>query len=382
MLNPTVTSEAPAKPDTSDAAEVEIEIRNMTMKYGDVVAVDNLNLDIRRGEMLVLLGPSGCGKTSTMRSIVGLETPSAGVIRIGGRDVFDSAKGVNVPTNKRGIGMVFQSYAIWPHKTVFQNVAFPLRMQRLNKSEISDRVEQMLDTVGLKDMGPRGASLLSGGQMQRVALARSLVMRPRVLLLDEPLSNLDAKLRDRLRFELKELQQEIGVTSVYVTHDQSEALALADRVAVMRTGEVMQFGDPLSIYDRPRTKFVADFLGVTNLFPGEVRSTEDGVSRIGLTDCELEVTVAGDHSVGQEVSLCVRPDAVRLARPSEGAVGTNRWDGVVHTVSFLGTHMRYHIDVNEAVSFDVVTFSRGDLFGRGDPVTVSVDPADVRLLTE
>ncbi|MQA13084.1 MAG: ATP-binding cassette domain-containing protein [Pseudonocardiaceae bacterium] len=378
-MTSTAAHEAPV---AGEDAVAEIEIRNLTMKYGDTVAVNDLDLDMNSGEMLVLLGPSGCGKTSTMRSIVGLETPSQGVIRIAGKTMFDSAKGVSVPPDKRGIGMVFQSYAIWPHKTVFQNVAFPLRMQRLPRTEIRERTEEMLETVGLKDEGSRGASLLSGGQMQRVALARSLVMRPRVLLLDEPLSNLDAKLRDRLRFELKDIQQQIGVTSVYVTHDQSEALALADRVAVMREGEVMQLGEPMSLYDRPQTRFVADFLGVTNLFPGQVASSDGGVNTVRLDGCDTEVAAVADRPAGAEVSVCVRPDAVTIDDPAAPRSGGNRFSGVVHASSFLGTHVRYRIDVDDAVSFDVVTFSRRKIFARGDTVTVSVDPADVRLLSE
>jgi iron(III) transport system ATP-binding protein len=390
-MTSTAVDEAPV---ITQGGAAEIEIRELTMRYGDTVAVRNLSLDIVSGEMLVLLGPSGCGKTSTMRSIVGLETPSHGSIRIGGRTVFDSNSGENVPANKRGIGMVFQSYAIWPHKTVFQNVAFPLRMQRLPKAEIRERVEEVLETVGLADAGPRGASRLSGGQMQRVALARSLVMRPRVLLLDEPLSNLDAKLRDRLRFELKDIQKEIGVTSVYVTHDQSEALALADRVAVMREGEIMQLGDPIAIYDQPSTRFVADFLGVTNLFSGEVRSCEAGQSVVRLTDQDLEVAAAHDLPAGTDVSVCLRPDAIQIGPPADGAGGTNRWAGVIGSSSFLGTHVRYRVDVqggnsggtagadSDGISFDVVTFSRGTVFSRGDRVCVSVDPDQVRLLSE
>jgi iron(III) transport system ATP-binding protein len=378
-MTSTAVDEAPAP---VDRAAAEIQIRNLTVKYGDVVAVKDLDLDIMSGEMLVLLGPSGCGKTSTMRSIVGLETPSAGSIHIGNRTVFDSATSRNVPANKRGIGMVFQSYAIWPHKTVFQNVAFPLRMQRRPRAEIRDRVEEVLETVGLAGSGSRAATRLSGGQMQRVALARSLVMRPRVLLLDEPLSNLDAKLRDRLRFELKDIQQRIGVTSVYVTHDQGEALALADRVAVMRAGEVVQLGDPLSIYDQPRSKFVADFLGVTNLFPGEVGSRADGLTTVRLVGSALEMKAADDRPVGTQVSLCVRPDSIRV-EPAESAPDqVNRWAGVVHSASFLGTHIRYRIDVDDTLSFDVVTFSRSQVFAQGDRVTVTIDPALVRLLSE
>jgi iron(III) transport system ATP-binding protein len=379
-MTSTAVHEAPAQRQESVA---EIEIRDLTMKYGSTVAVDDLNLDIRSGEMLVLLGPSGCGKTSTMRSIVGLETPSAGSIRVGGKTVFDSSSGINVPPNKRGIGMVFQSYAIWPHKTVFQNVAFPLRMQGLGRAETKQRVDEMLETVGLKGMGPRGASLLSGGQMQRVALARSLVMRPRVLLLDEPLSNLDAKLRDRLRFELKELQQEVGVTSVYVTHDQSEALALADRVAVMKHGVIMQLGGPMELYDRPATSFVADFLGVTNLFRGTLQPTGDGRQRVRLNDVEMEVVADAERPAVSEVSLCIRPDAVQVEPlDTERPPAENTWRGVVESSSFLGTHVRYLVQTDRGIALDIVKFARSRIFSRGDPVEVHVESADVRLLAE
>lgn len=379
----TNTSAGPVAPAATESGHADIEIRGLTMKYGDLVAVDSLNLDISGGEMLVLLGPSGCGKTSTMRSILGLETPSEGRIRIGERTVFDSSRGISVPTHKRGIGMVFQSYAIWPHKTVFQNVAFPLRMQGLPRAEIRERVEQMLETVGLKDAGPRGASLLSGGQMQRVALARSLVMRPRVLLLDEPLSNLDAKLRERLRFELKELQQQVGVTSVYVTHDQSEALALADRIAVMRQGEVVQLGDPMTLYDSPRSRFVADFLGVTNLFPAQVRSSDGREHRVRLVGDDRDVTVVvAEPPAGKDVVLSVRPDAVQIEDDGSDHAGHNRWAGVVQAASFLGTHVRYRVDVRAGLAFDVVTFARRKIYTRGHPVTVHVAPTDIRLLAD
>jgi len=271
-----------------------IRIRDLVMHYGDTLAVDHLDLDVAEGEMLVLLGPSGCGKTTTMRCIAGLETPTAGTVQIGGTTVFDSATGQAVPPHKRDVGMVFQSYAIWPHKTVFQNVAFPLRMKGVPRSEIAARVSEMLALVGLEGLGSRGASNLSGGQMQRIALARSLVMRPRVLLLDEPLSNLDAKLRERLRFELKEIQQNLKVTSIYVTHDQTEALALADRIAVMDTGRIAQLDAPDGLYRRPSSVFVADFMGYTNIFPALV--SPDGALR--LHDSGLELRCASEHAAG------------------------------------------------------------------------------------
>jgi iron(III) transport system ATP-binding protein len=245
---------------------MKVAIENLTLCYEGNTVVRDLDLEIADGESLVLLGQSGCGKTSTMRCVAGLETPSIGRIAIGDRIVHDSATGRVVPPHKRNVGMVFQSYAVWPHRTVFENVAFSLRMQKVGKVEIRQRVLDTLDLVGLRELADRGASLLSGGQMQRVALARSLVMRPSVLLLDEPLSNLDARLRERLRMELRELQLRLALTTVYVTHDQAEAFALADRIALMQKGRIVQIGTPEQIYKNPVCASVADFLGVGNIF--------------------------------------------------------------------------------------------------------------------
>ena len=270
---------------------MSISISNLRKTFGPVVAVDHLSLDVAQGQMLVLLGPSGCGKTTTMRAIAGLDRPDAGMISIAGRTVFDASK-INVPVNQRNVGMVFQSYAIWPHMTVFDNVAFPLRVKNLMRSEIEARVGEVLVHIGLAELAQRGASYLSGGQMQRVALARSLVMRPAVLLFDEPLSNLDARLRDRLRIQLRELQTQFKITAVYVTHDQHEALALADRIAVMHRGELLQLDDPVSIYSRPVSSTVADFIGYSNIFRiGEIM-TRDGSVRAALADSETTLVAA------------------------------------------------------------------------------------------
>src|SRR6478609_5729024 len=266
---------------------MKISIQNLQLKYGDFVAIENLNLDIGDGEALVLLGQSGCGKTSTMRCLAGLEEPSSGRIIIDDVVVFDSEKGINLPPNKRNVGMVFQSYAVWPHMTVAQNVAYSLKQKKLSKNEIDERVMEALTLVGLEPYADRGASLLSGGQMQRVALARSLVMRPSVLLLDEPLSNLDARLRDRLRIELRALQQKLNLTSVYVTHDQGEALALADRIALMQNGRLAQVGSPGEIYENPASASIADFLGVTNIFP-VLRNGHPGTYK--MAEHKLELT--------------------------------------------------------------------------------------------
>jgi iron(III) transport system ATP-binding protein len=345
------------------------------------VAVDDLSIDINDGEMLVLLGPSGCGKTTTMRCIVGLETPSHGNIRIGDQTVFDSDENINVPANRRHIGMVFQSYAIWPHMSVEQNVAYPLKMRerkrRSNKGEIHAQVEKALETVGLQGLGEQGASLLSGGQMQRVALARSIVMEPKVLLLDEPLSNLDAKLRDRLRFELREIQLSLGITAIYVTHDQDEALALADRIAVMNEGKIVQLTDPVSMYREPNSAFVADFIGTSNIFKATVVSCGPSSCRVRLEDgfeLESEQRVAE----GSEVTVCIRPEDVALEVATDDR--PNLWKGVVRVSSYLGDHFRYSIGLEDGpVLFTMSHGSRGGL-ATGAGTLAYVAPDRIQLL--
>src|SRR5512132_3497553 len=240
---------------------------------GEIVrAAQDVSFTVAEGRLFTLLGPSGCGKTTTLRSIAGLERPRAGEISVNGRVVYSSSKGVFVTPNRRGFGMVFQSYAIWPHMNVFQNAAFPLEVgdKRYSRKEIRDKVMRVLSAVQLDHLADREATKLSGGQQQRLALARALVMEPALLLLDEPLSNLDAKLRERMRFELKRLQRELGITTVYVTHDQSEALALSHSIAVMNAGRIEQLGTPREVYERPRNQFVADFIGSTNFVAGDV----------------------------------------------------------------------------------------------------------------
>src|SRR5215216_2748857 len=258
-----------------------LKVRSLYTEYpsdkGTVVkAAQDVSFDVPEGKLFTLLGPSGCGKTTTLRSIAGLEKPTSGDIEVAGRFVYSSSKGIFVAPNKRNFGMVFQSYAIWPHMNVFQNVAFPLEVRRLPKKEIRDKVMRVLQAVALDELVDRDATKLSGGQQQRLALARALVMEPQLLLLDEPLSNLDAKLRDRMRSELKRLQRDLNLTTVYVTHDQSEALALSHEIAVMNEGRIVQIGSPRDIYERPRTRFVADFIGSTNFLDGIVLGAEPG----------------------------------------------------------------------------------------------------------
>src|SRR5262245_11488919 len=287
-----------------------------------VRAVDDVSFEVVKGQLFTLLGPSGCGKTTTLRSIAGLESPDGGSIRLGERTLFSRGNGrtVNVPANQRGLGMVFQSYAIWPHLRVFDNVAFPLQVRpratRPGKRETRDRVMRVLATMELEQLADRPATKLSGGQQQRLALARAMITEPPLMLLDEPLSNLDAKLRESLRFELKRLQRELGITSVYVTHDQIEALALSSMVAVMRDGKIMQVGKPREIYERPNCRFVAEFIGTSNFIDGVVKGRDGDRIEVETSAGRLLVDRGEEVPAGTEVVVSIRPEAVHLAEGS------------------------------------------------------------------
>jgi iron(III) transport system ATP-binding protein len=319
-----------------------------------VRAARDISFEVNEGSFFTLLGPSGCGKTTTLRSIAGLEKPVSGEIRLGDAVLYASASGTFVAPNRRNIGMVFQSYAIWPHMNVFQNAAFPLEVNgsRLGRKAVEERVTRVLTAVGLEALAGREATKLSGGQQQRLALARALVMEPRLLLLDEPLSNLDAKLRQRMRFELKRLQRELGVTTVYVTHDQSEALALSHEIAVMNEGRIVQQGSPRDVYETPRTRFVADFVGTTNFLEGRVSGAasaagaqEAGTYRVRTALGEFAAQAAEALAPGAAVVLSIRPEDVQLfeARPPED--GTNVCEGTVETRVFLGECVDFEIRV-------------------------------------
>jgi iron(III) transport system ATP-binding protein len=361
----------------------DIHIAGLTVAYGDVVAVKDLSLEVPHGQMAVLLGPSGCGKTSTMRSIVGLESPTAGVIRVGGSVLFDADAGIDIPPNKRGIGLVFQSYAIWPHKTVFENVTFPLRMLRLPKSEREERTTHALELVGMAELATRSASRLSGGQMQRVALARGLVTDPPVLLFDEPLSNLDAKLRERIRYELKEIQQRLSLTSVYVTHDQSEALVLADKLVIMEDGRILQEGPPSEIFEAPRNRQVAEFLGISNLFRAAVSRIDGDIAQVNLVDYPLSFHAAATGVESSRLSANFRPEAIQLTPRNNIEDGQqNIWPGRVESAHFLGDHYRYKVTLDFDLSFEVITYARRTIFSRGDDVSLKVDPRDVQLFPD
>jgi len=314
-----------------------------------VAAIGGVSLDVPQGKILTLLGPSGCGKTTTLRSVAGLEKPNAGRISIDGEAVFDASRNLYMPANKRGIGMVFQSYAIWPHMSVFENVAFPMRVAQdrsYSRAEIEQKVGRALEMVRLGGYQSRPSTQLSGGQQQRLALARGLVREPKLLLLDEPLSNLDAKLREQMRFELKRLQMDLGITTLYVTHDQGEALALSDEIAVMNAGKVIQRGSPYDLYHRPNSEFVAGFLGSTNFMPGKVEQAAgaDGTGVVGTPHGPMKCSFGQSANVGQEVMIVIRPEDVLLAAQAPGD-GTNTFVGKVSNRIFLGEVIDYLVDV-------------------------------------
>lgn len=331
------------------AGSAGLVVEGLVKRYGAVTAVADISFVARPGEFLSLLGPSGCGKTTTLRCIAGFESAEEGSIRIDGKTVTDRAAGIFIPPNNRQFGMVFQSYAIWPHMTVFDNVGYPLRVQRKHsRQEIRERVNETLKVVGLANYEARYPSQLSGGQQQRVALARALVMEPKVLLFDEPLSNLDAKLRERMRFELIEIQKELGVPAVYVTHDQAEAMVMSDRIIVMENGRVAQEGSPDQIYARPANRFVAGFIGLSNFLPAKIDGGgTDGTfmarSAIGHHPC----TGVGVHGPGEEVQIAIRPEKIDLGS-SVGSSG-HLFETEVQRRYFVGPYTEYFLIVGDTV---------------------------------
>lgn len=361
---------------TSPPGNALLEIRCLVKDYlGErglrTRVVNQVSFTVESGAFFTLLGPSGCGKTTTLRSIAGLERPDAGSIVYAGRSIYSSEDGVFVPASQRQIGMVFQSYAIWPHMTVFQNAAFPLDVsKRYSRSEISERVMRILHVVALDGLEERNATQLSGGQQQRLALARALVNEPKLLLLDEPLSNLDAKLRARMRFELKRLQRDIGLTMVYVTHDQSEALALSDQIAVMKDGEIVQVGGPREIYQRPASRYVADFVGTTNFIGGKIARGVAGGRIVdagwGMLACHTVIPFAE----GESVEVSVRPEHVRLHAAAADDAAT--FPATVENLEFLGDHAEVEIRAGEKVL--VAHASPGVVYAAGDTVHFSIAP--------
>jgi iron(III) transport system ATP-binding protein len=332
-----------------------VEIEHLHKEFGAEIAVRDLNLAVREGEFLTLLGPSGCGKTTTLRCVAGLEHPDGGEIRIGGDVVASAPRGLYRNPEARNIGMVFQSYAVWPHMTVFDNVAYGLRIRRTPAAELAKKTSRVLELVGLSDLADRYATKLSGGQRQRVALARAIVYEPRVVLFDEPLSNLDAKLREQMRVELVRLQHEVGITSIYVTHDQAEALVMSDRVVVMNKGVIQQIDDPRTIYARPANTFVANFIGVANLMQGTMLGREGDHCRI-----EIPLTAGGKPArlcaasgagvtgvaAGQRLFLSLRPEDVTLhVTPPTGGPAGNLLEGEIVDTVYLGNFLECRVSV-------------------------------------
>jgi iron(III) transport system ATP-binding protein len=359
-----------------------LSVRLVNKSYSNVRVVDDISFEVHQGELLTLLGPSGCGKTTTLRMIAGLETLDSGEIALGDRLLSAPAKRVAVPPEKRSMGMVFQSYAVWPHMTVFENVAFPLKMKKVPRREIGERVSAILTTVGLAGYEERPATMLSGGQQQRVALARSLVFKPDVLLLDEPFSNLDAQLREEMRFEVKDLQQRLGLTMVFVTHDQKEAIVLSDRIIVMNLGHIEQEGTVEQVYSEPANRFVFGFLGKANYLPAYVRRTALGakvaiIDDAGGAEIALRPSPNGDSSEqwgdGEELIIAFRPEDVVL-EPANGA--TAPWTGRVHS-AVVGSQIEYVVDLGSA---KVHAFgSQHDKLPVGSTVHVRVRDEAIRL---
>jgi spermidine/putrescine transport system ATP-binding protein len=322
--------------------DIDVRLERVTKDFGETVAVDDLSLDIAEGEFFSLLGPSGCGKTTTLRMIGGFEEPTRGTIYLGGRDVTD------LPAYKRDVNTVFQSYALFPHLNVFENVAFGLRRKKVHGEEVKTRVSEALRLVDLVGFERRRPSQMSGGQQQRVALARALVNHPKVLLLDEPLGALDLKLRKQMQLELKRIQEEVGITFIYVTHDQEEAMTMSDRLAVMRLGRIEQIGPPEEVYERPQTEFVASFLGASNLLDGELKERSDGVAAVLLSGGDV-VHLPADQApfeIGTQVKVGVRPEKITIGRDEGGAPasGWNSVSGTLRMATYIGVSHQYKVE--------------------------------------
>jgi ABC-type Fe3+/spermidine/putrescine transport system ATPase subunit len=356
-----------------------IEVERLEVHYGSVPAVRGVSFNVFPGEQLTLLGPSGCGKTTTLRAIAGLEQPSAGEIRIDGVPVYSSERGIHIRAEKRGLSMVFQSYAIWPHMTVFENVAYGLRVRRTGAAEIADKVHHALEMVQMGSFASRRAAQLSGGQQQRVALARAFVFSPSVLLFDEPLSNLDAKLRADMRIELRELQHRLGITSVYVTHDLEEALAMSDRIVVMRDGLIEQTGTPDEIYRLPNSAFVADFVGAANLIRGRHRPDldVDGLTALEASTGQIVYGMAYGRAVGSELVVSVRTVHLRISTEPPAAE-QNVWRVPVEQTVFQGDFTQ--VRVGWGAQHLIARCAAMEPLAVGREIYITVEPRHVVVL--
>jgi len=354
----------------------QIELVGLTKRFGNFTAVDEIDLDIPAGEFFSLLGPSGCGKTTTLRMVAGFEEPDAGEVRLDGHDMSRTSPA------KRPVNTVFQSYALFPHLRISDNVAFGLRRQKVSRSEVRSRVSEALELVQLSQYANRKPNQLSGGQQQRVALARALVLKPSVLLLDEPLGALDAKLRRQLQVELKQLQEQVGITFLYVTHDQEEALTMSDRLAVMNSGRVEQSGRPRDMYEEPETAYVADFLGVSNLMKARITDAPGSRSAVLLGDDFTLTAGAGDLALRGETTVTIRPERVVLEQA--GVSGENRIPGMVTRTVYLGAAQQVHVQMASEHTLMVLSSHQGDepaaQLPPGTAVTCYLPAAAVRVL--
>ncbi|MEM8652909.1 MAG: ABC transporter ATP-binding protein [Pseudomonadota bacterium] len=357
-----------------------VQIKSVTKKFGEFTAVNNVNLDIYRGELFCLLGGSGCGKTTLLRMLAGFETPTSGTIMIDGSDMS------NVPPYERPTNMMFQNYALFPHMTVEKNIAFGLEQDSIAKAEISDRVHEILKLVELQNFKKRKPQQLSGGQRQRVALARALVKEPKLLLLDEPLAALDKKLREQTQFELANIQEEVGVTFIVVTHDQEEAMTLSTRIAVMDVGQFQQIGTPTDIYEFPENRFVADFIGSANILEGRV--TEDGADHVTVTTELGEIYIDHGQSVkvGSQIWVALRPEKIYLSTSAPKKAGPNQAEGIVDDIGYMGNTSIYKVRLKNGLIIDVTapnlirpkTRTHGITWE--DPVYLSWEPSSAMLL--
>lgn len=349
--------------------EVEVELIGLSKWFGKFQAVREVSLQIQKSEFFFLLGPSGCGKTTTLRMVAGFEKPDAGWIKI--RDQIIN----QIPPEKRNTGMVFQNWALFPHRTVFENIAFGLRMRKFPKAVIREKVLKTLDLIHLPGFENRYPDQLSGGQKQRVALARALVIEPSVLLLDEPLSNLDAKIRERMRLEINLLLKRLGITAIYVTHDQTEALAMADRIAIMQDGVIKQVGTPVQIYENPAEEFIADFIGDSNCLWGKIAQTSfphaTFISRQGL---RLEIPMGEDWKEGEEQKIFVRPEKITISSSPMG--GPNCYKGKVNHLTYMGSSIRYQVEVEGRyeIRVDEQNLAQRPNFQKGDQIYLSLSP--------
>ncbi len=358
---------------------VSVRLKDLTKRFEDIIAVNQLNLHIAEGELCTLLGPSGCGKTTTLRCIAGFYTPDEG-------EIFFGEKIVNpLPPFKRNTGMVFQNYALWPHMNVFNNIAYGLKVRKVDRRQMKDRVAVVLELVHLEGLEDRLPSQLSGGQQQRVALARALVIEPDVLLLDEPLSNLDAKLRVDMRTEIKKIQKRLRITTIYVTHDQEEALSISDKLVVMDQGKAQQMGPPRDIYENPENPFVADFIGIANFIKGKVKQI-DKEKQIAIIETEYELTIKATLEKGvkedMEVLASVRPEAITVYHRGRSPKGMNFVDGVVRLTTYLGDVARYEVETpwGSTIRADVYNPRHVHFFKEKEKVSLGFKSEDTKLI--